>query len=449
VEKLRAKGEAYYQLGKKKLAEKGSVDPKALFELGVQAGELKKYDEAAEIFEKLIAISPTYPLALFNLGLAYLELHRYSEALACSKKAYAQDPTGKESALNYAHCEVVLGDCDHAIRILNDILRVVPDYAPALAVLAVAQSTGGGNVAAAGIIEKLKSNRFDCTSCLHDMADGLVRSGRYQQAMSVYELIVQTKQLQGSTRELIEKCYQLSKEKTAAAAPEAPEPAKELNPYERQLSPAGIAAKEHRAFVGGMWEEMGQLQFNFMRERGLMPDHHFIDVGCGSMRGGLHYVAYLNPGRYFGIDINASLIEAANKELDAAGLRAKEPHLLVNSKFEMHRFNQAFDYGIAVSVFTHIPMNHIIQCLAEMKKVLKPKGIFFATFFEAPSSAFTGTLKHQPGEVVTNYDADPYHYSFQEITFMAGVAGLGVTLIGDWNHPRGQRMLAFTHHGRA
>ena len=442
VEKLRAKGEAYYQLGKKKLAEKGSLDPKALFELGVQAGELKKYDEAAELFEKLVAIAPQYPLAIFNQGLAYMELLRYPEALICSKKACEMDPGRKECALNYAHCELIVGDIGHAMQLLHEILRIAPDYTPALGVLAAAHAVHGDKAAGVDLVEKLKSNRFDCTTCLHDMAEGLVLSGRYQKAMSLYELIVQTRQLRGNTQELITKCYEESLRGTEK--PTGPEPSKGLNPYDRQLSPAEIETNEHRSFVGGMWDEMGRLQFDFMKEQGLRPDHHFIDVGCGSMRGGIHFIAYLDPGHYQGIDINASLIEAANKELASAGLLAREPRLLVNDKFEMHRFNQTFDYGIAISVFTHLPMNHIIRCLSEMRKVLKPEGEFFATFFEAPSSSFTDTITHAPGGVVTNYDADPFHYSLKEVEFMAEAAGLTVRLIGEWNHPRNQKMLSFT-----
>ena len=49
-----------------------------------------------------------------------------------------------------------------------------------------------------------------------------------------------------------------------------PLPMKEqtMNVYGRQLSASEIVAKEHRAFVGGLWEEVGQLQFEFMKAHG-------------------------------------------------------------------------------------------------------------------------------------------------------------------------------------
>lgn len=42
----------------------------------------------------------------------------------------------------------------------------------------------------------------------------------------------------------------------------------------------------HRGAVGGMWDQIGKLQFEFMVKHGLKPEHKFLDIGCGSLRGG-------------------------------------------------------------------------------------------------------------------------------------------------------------------
>jgi GT2 family glycosyltransferase/tetratricopeptide (TPR) repeat protein/glycosyltransferase involved in cell wall biosynthesis/2-polyprenyl-3-methyl-5-hydroxy-6-metoxy-1,4-benzoquinol methylase len=208
MEKVREKGEAYYLLGMKKLEEKGASDLKALFELGVQAGELKKYKEAAELFEKLVGLDPNYPLALFNLGFAYLELGRYQEALEYSKRAFETDPSKKECVVNYAHCEVVAGDIKKGISLLEEALRKTPEYPPAMAILASAYAIEGKKHAGIEIIKNLQAKRFNCANCLHEIADGLFISGRYQQTMTLYELIVQTRQLHEDTRERIDRCYE-------------------------------------------------------------------------------------------------------------------------------------------------------------------------------------------------------------------------------------------------
>ena len=220
-----------------------------------------------------------------------------------------------------------------------------------------------------------------------------------------------------------------------------------FNVYGRQLSPDEIAAKEHREFVGGLWDELGALQFGFLRSQGLLPRHRLLDLGCGALRGGIHFIRYLDAGHYYGMDINASLIEAGKRELEEYRLEGKHPHFLVNDKFELSGFATMFDSAIAISVFTHLPMNHIVRCLAEVRKVLRPEARFFASYFEAPVAACLQPLAHAPGNIVTNFDADPYHYAFEEVQWMAGSARLRVELIGEWGHPRGQRMLSFSTDG--
>ncbi len=219
---------------------------------------------------------------------------------------------------------------------------------------------------------------------------------------------------------------------------------KGVNEYWRQLTAAEMAAGEHRKFVGGMWDEIGKLQIEFLKAEGLLPHHRLLDVGCGSLRGGVRFVRYLDRGNYYGLDINASLIEAGKEELAQQGLVGKQPNLLVNDKFEMARFGVSFDYAIAVSVFTHLYMNHIARCLVETSKVLKPEGKLFATFFEAPSPVHLEPVEHDPGGVITNYDADPFHYSLSETERLSEAAGLSVEYLGDWGHPRDQRMLCFS-----
>src|ERR1700682_2262588 len=107
----------------------------------------------------------------------------------------------------------------------------------------------------------------------------------------------------------------------------------EINSYARQLSNAEIDAKEHRDLVGGLWEEIGTLQFEYLKGRGLRPSHRLLDLGCGALRGGLHFIRYLSAGNYYGIDVNASLIEAGKRELIEAGLVDRKPNLLVTEGF--------------------------------------------------------------------------------------------------------------------
>lgn len=217
------------------------------------------------------------------------------------------------------------------------------------------------------------------------------------------------------------------------------------NAYGRQLTASEISSGEHRQFVGGMWEEIGSLQFEFLKKSGLAPHHRLMDVGCGCLRGGVHFVPYLDQQRYFGIDINESLIEAGKKELFKTPANiGKQPDLRVTDKFDMTQFGVKFDYALAVSVFTHLYSNHIGRCLVEIRKTLAPGGKFFATFFVAPKPLHLEPIPHEPGGIITHFDRDPFHYALPEIEALAGFAGLSAQFIGDWGHPRHQQMFCFT-----
>ena len=216
-----------------------------------------------------------------------------------------------------------------------------------------------------------------------------------------------------------------------------------INSYGEELSELDICQNKHRDFIGGKWDEIGKLQFNFLLERGLQPQHKLLDIGCGCLRGGIHFISYLQADNYYGLDVNASLIKAAWHEIKLAQLEVKNPHLLVNDKFEIDQFHQQFDFMLSISLFTHLPMNIIIRCLSEVQKNLTTHGKYYSTFFVAPSSAHTAPISHYPGGITTNYDFDPFHYSLEEISFMAQIAGLEINFIGDWNHPRNQQIVEF------
>ena len=217
----------------------------------------------------------------------------------------------------------------------------------------------------------------------------------------------------------------------------------DMNLYGRQLTGAEIARGEHRDFVGGLWDELGQLQLGFLTSQGLLPGHRFVDVGCGALRGGLHFTRYLEAGGYHGLDINASLIEAGRRELQAAGLGDRGARLLVDDGFRLQRFDTRFDFGLALSVFTHLPMNVIVRCLDGVATSLAPDGVFFASYFPAPAPAHLAPLLQPPGVVTSHYDRDPFHQSIEEMQWLAGLCGLQASNLGDWGHPRGQHMLAF------
>jgi cyclopropane fatty-acyl-phospholipid synthase-like methyltransferase len=219
---------------------------------------------------------------------------------------------------------------------------------------------------------------------------------------------------------------------------------KGVNAYFKELSNEEISKKVHRRFIGGLWDELGQLQLDFLIKSGLKQNHKLLDIGCGCLRGGLYYLKYLNDGNYFGLDINQSLIDAGKIEVDEAGLSHKKLNLIVDDAFSLDKFGTKFDFMVSVSVFTHLPFNNIVRCLNRARKNLLPGGTYYSTYFQAPTPSHLEPIRQEPGDIVTKYDSDPFHYSIEELAYMAKLAKLKLNDIGDWGHPRNQKMAAFT-----
>lgn len=217
-------------------------------------------------------------------------------------------------------------------------------------------------------------------------------------------------------------------------------------------NPAFIAefvnTSRHRDVIGGMWEEIGQLQLDFLRHAGLEPDHALLDVGCGSLRGGVHFVKYLAPDHYYGIDINQPLLDAGyEKEIVPLGLAGRLPreNLARVDDFDATRFGRIFDFVLAVSVFTHINWCRVRQCLDRLVEATRPGSVFYATYFALPEDARPGApLAHPPAGITTHGHSDPFHYRFSDFRQAARALPWKVENIGEWGHPRGQKMLAFT-----
>jgi SAM-dependent methyltransferase len=214
--------------------------------------------------------------------------------------------------------------------------------------------------------------------------------------------------------------------------------------YDLESVQAGVHAGQHREIVGGLWHEIGELQFAFLTQQGLTPEMRLLDIGCGSLRGGVHFVRYLAPGHYYGVDISADLLRAGyDVELAAAGLQDRLPreNLRADARFAFDAFGVVFDMALAQSLFTHLPLNHIRLCLGRLAPQLRPGGSLFATIFVCEGDDWFEPVERVAGIVTTYPDNDPYHYRYADIA--ACCAGLPWEMrpIGDWGHPRGQSMV--------
>jgi SAM-dependent methyltransferase len=216
---------------------------------------------------------------------------------------------------------------------------------------------------------------------------------------------------------------------------------------DKELIDKQVREGHHRAIVGGMWDEIGVLQLGFLKAEGLRRDHKLLDIGCGCLRGGVHLIDYLETGNYFGVDLNESLLEAGYRvELARVKLTEKLPfdHLRRIDGFDFSTLDTDFDIALAFSVFTHVSLNAARICLERLAPQMKVGGRFYATIFERPPEhASHVTMTHPPAGVVTYGDRDPYHCSLADLRHIAAGLPWKVHPMGEFGHPRGQRMVLF------
>ena len=206
----------------------------------------------------------------------------------------------------------------------------------------------------------------------------------------------------------------------------------------------------HRRTIGYVeeWEQHGQAQFDYLTRHGLEPHHYLLDIGCGPLRGGVHFIRYLETGHYYGVEKNADVLETARGvELPRYGLADKQATLRADESFDFQALGQQFDYAWAQSVFTHLPVNSIVCCLMNVEQVLNPGGKFFATFYENEQGKRNLEPIRQTPQVVSYFDRDSYHYDVGTFQWACGGTSLTVEYLGGWNNPRNQKVLLFEKKG--
>jgi len=159
---------------------------------------------------------------------------------------------------------------------------------------------------------------------------------------------------------------------------------------------ADIYPPDWMPLVGsGDFRELGQqfLHF-FVTLGGLRPTDHVLDVGCGIGRMAIPLTTFLDPerGRYAGFDIEAEAIDWCQRRITGRFPHFEfKHHRVANPNYVLGQTadrplpfpypDEAFDYAIVTSVFTHLLPTEVEHYLAELARVLRPGGRCFMTFF--------------------------------------------------------------------
>jgi SAM-dependent methyltransferase len=195
----------------------------------------------------------------------------------------------------------------------------------------------------------------------------------------------------------------------------------------RRGQATAVGNSERRA-----WRRIGRLQFDYLKAHGLQPQRRMLEIGCGNLRAGWRFIDYLDAGNYYGVDISAEVIIAAQRTIVARELTGKSPYLMIVDDMRFAFLpERSFDVIHAHSVFSHCPLPVIEECFANVGRLMKPDAFFDFTFYRTTGAEY-GRLREE------------FHYRAETLIAAAQRHGFGARLMDDWEGQHVQSKLRLT-----
>ncbi|XP_076907589.1 uncharacterized protein LOC143564091 [Bidens hawaiensis] len=139
--------------------------------------------------------------------------------------------------------------------------------------------------------------------------------------------------------------------------------------------PGELLVEEHHSNYGEPWAG-GRDVFEFLAKSSqITPDSRVLEIGCGTLRVGLHFIHYLTPEHFHCLKRDElSLMAAFRYELPANGLLHKRPLIVKGEDMDFKRFGSGVTYDLiyASAVFLHMPDKLVWVGLERLVSRLKP-----------------------------------------------------------------------------
>lgn len=166
-----------------------------------------------------------------------------------------------------------------------------------------------------------------------------------------------------------------------------------------------------------------RFQLEYLMAHGLKPESNMLDYGCGALAAGLHFIDYLQPGKYVGVDISLEALNEGQRRITSRGLANKNPTLFQIRPGSLEAINgKKFDVIWAQSVFTHMPPDDIDALLAALKPYIRGSSRFYATFARTTERIHQERFKD-------------WYYTVGFFRSLAEKHAFRMELMTDWLHP--------------
>ena len=154
------------------------------------------------------------------------------------------------------------------------------------------------------------------------------------------------------------------------------------------LAEIGERLQQQGIFSGGppqVFESAGRLQLVTLVREGLSPYSRLLDIGCGCLRAGYWIIRLLDPGCYYGIEPNRTMLQAGIEQVIGPELQAaKRPFFDTNDRYDFSVFGVTFDAFLARSIWTHAPKSHIQTMLDGFVEHSSLDAFFLTSYYPAP-----------------------------------------------------------------
>ncbi|CAM0907316.1 unnamed protein product [Alopecurus aequalis] len=140
--------------------------------------------------------------------------------------------------------------------------------------------------------------------------------------------------------------------------------------------PGELLVEEHHSNYGEPWAG-GRDVFEFLANASaLVPRDQVLEIGCGTLRVGLHFIRFLETGRFHCLERDElSLMAALRYELPSQGLLYKRPMIVRGEDMDFSKFGDTVMYDLiyASAVFLHIPDKLVWTGLERLAGKLRPQ----------------------------------------------------------------------------